>query len=123
MKDSVEELLERHSNFATIMFRSLLIGIETNKNVKGWDKSASDAAERVFTAALADDRAFLQSLSNRVIKAAAALIADVRRRNPGEELYCPYMIELDAALQSTQTKRPHDLMTKMISDDPMIGSE
>ncbi len=36
--------------------------------------------------------------NTRLHAAAAALIADVRRRYPGEELRCPYMRELDAAL-------------------------
>ena len=38
-------------------------------------------------------------VGNERLKAAAtALIADVRRRHPGEELHCPYMQALDAAL-------------------------
>jgi len=41
--------------------------------------------------------------------AAAALLADVRRRYPGEDLRCEYMIALDAAInaipsQPTQSK-------------------
>lgn len=33
---------------------------------------------------------------------ARALIADVRNRHPGEELQCPFMIALDAALEATK---------------------
>jgi hypothetical protein len=36
-------------------------------------------------------------MSDKLKEAAAALIADVRRRHPGEELKCPYMQALDAA--------------------------
>lgn len=35
---------------------------------------------------------------DRLMAAAKALIADVRARYPGEELRCPLMIELDAAV-------------------------
>lgn len=41
-----------------------------------------------------------QALRFRLIfDAASALIADVKRRYPGEELRCPYMIALDDALK------------------------
>ncbi len=36
-----------------------------------------------------------------LLKAAADLLADVRRRYPGEELKCPYMRALDAAARAT----------------------
>ena len=39
---------------------------------------------------------------DRIEKAAIALIADVRARYPGEDLRCPFMIELDAALEATK---------------------
>jgi|CXWL01.1.fsa_nt_gi hypothetical protein len=32
-----------------------------------------------------------------LVNAVVALLADVRRRYPGEELRCPFMIKLDAA--------------------------
>ena len=38
----------------------------------------------------------------RIVQAARALIKDVRRRYPGEELKCPYMRELDAALEDAE---------------------
>lgn len=39
-----------------------------------------------------------------VILAAAALIADVRRRYPDEELRCPFMAALDAALNNYEAE-------------------
>lgn len=33
---------------------------------------------------------------------ARALIADVRTRHPGEELQCPFMVALNAALEATK---------------------
>jgi hypothetical protein len=59
---------------------------------------------------LADDfdeaAARLTALSARnavVEEAAKALIADVRRRYPGEELRCEYLRALDAALTTKET--------------------
>lgn len=43
----------------------------------------------------------------RIEQAARALLEDVRRRYPGEALRCPYMIELDAALQA-KSAQDHD---------------
>jgi hypothetical protein len=45
-----------------------------------------------------DANARLIAAAPEVTDAAAALIADVRRRHPNEELRCPYMIALDAAI-------------------------
>ena len=39
-----------------------------------------------------------------VILTAAALLADVRRRHPGEELRCPFMAALDAALRNYEAE-------------------
>jgi len=36
-------------------------------------------------------------MTARLLKAAEALLGDVRKRYPGENLRCPYMIELDEA--------------------------
>jgi hypothetical protein len=59
--ERMERALERHSNFAMMMLRSLLVGIEMNKGVSGWDESASKQAEKVFVEALASDREALAS--------------------------------------------------------------
>lgn len=48
---------------------------------------------------LSDDAADEIERLRAIELAAAALIADVRRRYPGEALRCPYMITLDEALQ------------------------
>jgi len=42
--------------------------------------------------------------TERLILAAEALLRDVRARHPGEPLRCPYMIELDAAVDAVRTK-------------------
>lgn len=47
------------------------------------------------------DAANIIEKDRAVLKAATNLLADVRRRYPGEELRCPYMIALDAALKET----------------------
>lgn len=40
-----------------------------------------------------------QAAFDALREAAAALIDDVRKRHPGEDLRCPHMIALDAALK------------------------
>lgn len=40
--------------------------------------------------------------ADRLREAAAALLADVRRRYPGEELRCPFMRDLEAAVTTAQ---------------------
>ena len=41
-------------------------------------------------------------MSAAVVKAASDLLDDVRRRHPGEELRCPYMRALDAAVRDAR---------------------
>lgn len=43
-------------------------------------------------------RAYDHEATSGLRNAATALINDVRRRHPGEDLQCPYMRALDAAL-------------------------
>ena len=41
---------------------------------------------------------------NEIYKAAKALLEDVRRRYPNEELRCPYMRALDEAVKDWEAK-------------------
>jgi hypothetical protein len=61
-------------------------GQERGRAVYEWDDEG-DANARVIAAA------------PDTLAAAAALIADVRRRYPGEELRCAYMLALDDAIK------------------------
>jgi hypothetical protein len=54
-------LVDRANSFAVTMFRAFLAGIETNRNVQGWSREASDEAEKCFVAALDDYAESLRS--------------------------------------------------------------
>lgn len=45
-------------------------------------------------------------MTTRLQRAAKALLDDVRQRHPGEELYCLFMREIDAALSEDETVLP-----------------
>jgi len=55
-----------------------------------WDMDLGFAQARILQ---------LEAENDRLRKAGQDLIDDVRRRHPGEELHCPFMRELDAALK------------------------
>ena len=63
--------------------------------------SAEDEAAQYKSSLIAQHQAHVATVERvRVLRyAASALIADVKRRHPGEELRCQYMRALDAALQ------------------------
>jgi len=60
-----------------------------------------------------------------VVKAAEALIADVRRRYPGEELRCPYMRALDDALRAGREQTgipPADLNRRALVEQRLLDA-
>jgi hypothetical protein len=58
-----------------------------------------DTADYLVEALEQQEKEALQARVKVLEEAGSALIADVKRRHPGEELRCQYMRALDAALQ------------------------
>lgn len=51
------------------------------------------------TIAMPEPNIFAVEAAADLAKAAEALLEDIRRRHPGEDFTCPFIIALDAALQ------------------------
>jgi len=72
-----------------------------------WEHACPACAARANAAEarrLEEERSKASSKYACLEKAAADLLADVRRRYPGEELQCPYMRALDSAVKGLQNE-------------------